>query len=251
MADEHWFDSLHKTVIGSRSRREVAQSLALILPGLVLGVRETAAKKPKKPARCGRRACAAEWPQDKDNRDACEKKCGRCRIRKKFCIVEGDPRNPARVATCCFEHQTCCPLSSGASFCADTRNDRNHCGTCGHACAEGELCVHGLCACGVPGGCDCPSGLQRCSAECVDAQTNRNHCGICGNACADWEQCQGGECRGCIGASCCQAGGDFPDYCVAPNGIGNCRNTQRDWANCGACNNRCRDWEQCVSGRCV
>jgi len=254
MSDAHWFDTLHKDLMRSWSRREAVRSLVVMLPGLLLDPRDTEAenkhggkKKSKRPDRCGRAECAATWPRDKDNRDACELKCGRCRIRKKFCIVERDPTDPAKVATCCHRHQTCCPTSDGISSCVDMQTDRSHCGQCGNACAVNEICLDGDCLCAV--NC-CPSGQELCAGRCVNTQIDRTNCGGCGLACAEGQWCEGAECRGCgTGPGCCS--GMFTDYCVDGNGLGNCRDTRTDVNHCGACNNRCLQFEQCVSGQCV
>jgi len=41
---------------------------------------------------------------------------------------------------------TKCTPATGAPYCANTATDNSNCGTCGHACAAGEVCSGGACA---------------------------------------------------------------------------------------------------------
>jgi hypothetical protein len=164
MIDDHWFDRLNRVIVRRAPRREVARVAGALLAGMLLSgapVTTTASRqKPKPKPRCGVAACAAQWPDDPENRNECELKCGRCRIRKKFCIrilFPNDPE-PLKVATCCHEHQTCC-----GNKCVDTKTDDQNCGGCGNPCAAGESCVDGACRT-TSEECrdaDCPVG-QRC-----------------------------------------------------------------------------------------
>lgn len=180
MAEEHWLDALSREIISPVSRRAALRSAATFTAGL-LGPSLSAAsakknknKKTKKtakngnrkrkpnpkgtPTSCGAGACA-EFASQED-RDYCEFICRQCDEAdpREFCIVEGDPFNPAKVAVCCVEGATCCHgqcCSSEHGFpgnrccpgvgCVDTSNDPQHCGQCGNACPSGQSCVDGAC----------------------------------------------------------------------------------------------------------
>jgi hypothetical protein len=74
--------------------------------------------------------------------------------------------------------------------CIDLQTDRDHCGECGYACAEGTQCVAGVC------GGQCPDGLVLCdNGECVDVSSDPDHCGSCGNDCDRDEMCVSGNCE--------------------------------------------------------
>lgn len=253
MRNHHWLDDLGAALADSVPRRTVfgvASTLATALLGHAIGqpisarsggkgVRKKAKKKPNSakkpspsPARCGASACAAQWPNDTVNRDACELKCGRCRIREKFCIIEGDPNDTAKIATCCYEDQTCCN-----GECVDLKTDRAHCGACGKRCGFAETCADSQCVsqCG-PGGSPCPGSLETCcragktccNGRCIDTVGDDNNCGECGKRCRKPgyprnELCIAGECvcwadgtvwdESCNGCNnpatwkCCDAGG--------------------------------------------
>jgi hypothetical protein len=88
-------------------------------------------------------------------------------------------------------------LSCGAndttdSFCGgqcfDLETDKDHCGTCGNACAIGTSCTQGACVCPVAGQVVCPPGY------CYDLQKDPHNCGTCGNACSYPASCQSGHC---------------------------------------------------------
>jgi hypothetical protein len=64
----------------------------------------------------------------------------------------------------CAGGQTAC------GQCVDLNQDLLHCGSCNHACAQGEDCVSGACTC-VGGGLDC-------NGVCVNVSSNPEHCGL-------------------------------------------------------------------------
>lgn len=109
--------------------------------------------------------------------------------------------------------------------CVDIRYDPDHCGDCGKACDDGQVCSEGVCglACGV--------GMVTCAdsggaALCVDTQTNAAHCGSCGNACAAGKSCVGGACVvGCGGGAV---------LCGET-----CTQTSFDPLHCGGCGMAC------------
>ncbi len=87
-----------------------------------------------------------------------------------------------------------CPtdeVSCGGS-CVKTASDPSNCGTCGHSCAQGQVCASGTCACA-------DSTATLCSGVgCVDLQTSKGHCGACATTCQDptsgTSSCVGGSC---------------------------------------------------------
>jgi hypothetical protein len=73
---------------------------------------------------------------------------------------------------------------SGA--CANTMFDPANCGMCGHACAAGQACFRGMCACG--------PGQMRCMGACVNILNDPNNCGGCGTMCTAMQTCRFGMC---------------------------------------------------------
>src|SRR5690606_4008954 len=61
--------------------------------------------------------------------------------------------------------------------CVDLLADPLHCGGCGLACAETEICSDGRC---VP---SCPSGMGLCDDTCVALDRDWRNCGACGTTC--------------------------------------------------------------------
>ncbi len=59
-----------------------------------------------------------------------------------------------------------------------------HCGGCGIACANGEICAAGACECEAP--------RRLCGSVCADVGRDRLNCGECGLSCT--EACLNGEC---------------------------------------------------------
>lgn len=154
--------------------------------------------------------------------------------------------------------------------CANTESDVANCGSCGNACAAGQVCTAGECTCqagltACPGGCvdtmgdgsncgacgqacapgqvcsgggcasGCAEGLTQCSASCVNVSNNPQHCGSCGTACGAGVSCTGGACACPMGQSLCS---------------GRCIDTSADSSNCGACGNACGPGRICRMGTC-
>ncbi len=201
----------------------------------------------------------------------------------------------------CWSKPTCgaatqgydCPLTTGGigtccgAGCVDVYSDRQNCGTCGHACAAGEICVTGSClpttctggsACalldGGPGTC--------CGSACVDPNVGfdtQQDCFICGAACPTGSTCQSGACLTAAGAvaDCGDGGCPAGETCLAPFGcvldacasgttakacaipgainLGRCCgdacvNPGGDNSNCGGCGIACSSAQTCVFGYC-
>ena len=83
----------------------------------------------------------------------------------------------------CPSGQTSC---NGA--CVDTSNSLTSCGTCGTACAAGQVCSKGTCAA------DCGSGTSKCNDRCYDLASDPSNCGACGTTCGAGEVCSQGKC---------------------------------------------------------
>lgn len=87
--------------------------------------------------------------------------------------------------------------------CVDVRSDARHCGGCGMACAETQVCAMGSCCTpsaetcnGIDDDCDgsVDEHLALCDGECTDLSSDEAHCGDCGFACGDGLICSGGTC---------------------------------------------------------
>ncbi len=116
--------------------------------------------------------------------------------------------------------------------CVDLTTSAASCGSCGNACAAGEVCSLGQCS---P---SCGGGTSNCGGSCVDIRSNPSHCGACGKVCAAGLSCSQGSCA----LSC--AGGT--SKCGA-----SCVDTHVDPAHCGACDSACAPGEVCSQGKCA
>jgi hypothetical protein len=139
-----------------------------------------------------------------------------------------------------------CVCDQGQAFCngtcIDVQSNATNCGTCGHSCDEGKLCVEGVCtcapiSCAVSGQtqnprtclCECPSGTTACTNGCVNLQNNNSNCGSCGYPCQPGEQCVDWLCQCPIldhiqcPAGCFTLGGTDPTAvccaCPYPGGL--------------------------------
>lgn len=116
--------------------------------------------------------------------------------------------------------------------CVSTQNDLANCGSCGKACATGEVCSLGAC------GANCAAPTTKCNGKCVDTQTDKTNCGTCNNKCATGDLCSAGKCA---------------KDCIAPTKLCNlvCVDTDTDNANCGTCGTICKAGEKCGAGTCA
>ena len=238
---EHWIDRLSHALAGHTSRRQSLRLAALLAGSLVLGGEGDAAGKSKrkrksakgkgkgkpgkgKPGNGKKPASPPDHMGDPSGDDCdaflggddpeflqdCRQRQQQCQAPDQFCIfnVDTDPAGDERGFSCCASGTTCC-IDGG---CADTLRDPANCGSCGHACGEGEVCAAGQCVCVTLGAC-CPSGSTPCSSDgtgcCADqpgyaccgdgckfiAGSDRTNCGGCGVTCPRGQNCIDGECR--------------------------------------------------------
>ena len=214
MDREHWFDALNKVLVQDAPRRGILRQAFAAAFGAVIGSsltgdaarkrkkkrkRKPKKKRHKKPPQPAPRSCSATTCDrafaTPDDREYCEFICRQCDgdDARQFCIVEGDPFDPAKIAVCCAEGAECCGSSCcggdpgfpgrkccGGS-CVNTKTDANHCGECGHRCAEGRPCVNGQC--------------QDCSWSCCHATDS--------GVCVGPRECCTEACSTCVGGDAC------------------------------------------------
>jgi hypothetical protein len=267
MAREHWFDSLNKLLIQDTARREVLSTIAALTVGTRLGATDAAAgknggkdkkkdknkdkkkkdkKKDKKKkgngdaARCGQGICNQEFIGDQVV--ACEKKCGRCNVDGQFCVIEGDPNDPTKVATCCHRDEQCC--QDTFACCARTAT------CCGGypevypqpCCPEGTSC----CA-SAETGC-CAAGETCCpGVGCKDLSYDRNNCNACGIPCPDGLFCNEGACRCYVNAGTCVPQPPDCDDANCPRGQ-RCNVSRNDGlCGCGDGFKYCTTSQRCIA----
>ena len=159
--------------------------------------------------------------------DLCDGQCVNLATGTQFCGTCGNVCNPD--TSCCL---------NGDCLRIFFDSDPNHCGSCQHSCAEGQICCNGQCKdsasdpanCGACGNI-CAPGQTCCDGLCTDLQTDVQNCGICGRDCLAkfWGFVDGG------GHTCCD---------------GSCIDVSQDVENCGACGMTCGKGEICSSGIC-
>jgi hypothetical protein len=238
LSDEHWLDRLGKTLVSGSTRRRFLGAVAALAAGPLRGGGSATADGPVCPDEQIVRACARQWPgrsdEAKHNRRSCRLTCRRCkREQTEFCIVEGDPNNPAKVADCCApgeecckagrigrccpQHMTCCP----GGLCIDTSSSIAACGDCDTVCPNGTACVDGTCR--------CPNGDVPCGGLC---------CGD-GQACIDGGCACPGDSDGARRGAARAAGGERCGDPQCPVGQtpcgGECVDTRTDPRHCGGC----------------
>jgi hypothetical protein len=197
------------------------------------------------PPSCGEDVCGAHLPEAEWL--ACVEKCGRCRIRDKFCVVKGDAMHPDPHATCCFEDQQCCQDSRTCCDRSETCCPSDPVG----CCAAGEACCPGV-------GC-CLAGASCCPDGCYDLSSDPYNCGVCGHACIDGEVCHQGQCFCADPDACgCQRDSQCPQgqLCLTQDDQYLCNATTDDNCHCGCgpdynyCWNRASSRYVCFSDDC-
>lgn len=151
---------------------------------------------------------------------------GKCCARGEVCLP---PRTKGGKRHCgCPHHKKRC-----GSKCVDLKDNPQHCGACGNACATSETCVSGTCQPAT-----CPAGQTNCSGHCVNLQNSPQNCGACGHQCGTSEVCSDGAC----GSACSSGETDCSGACV---------DLQTDFNNCGACGHACGPGQVCNGGTCA
>src|SRR5215203_3158975 len=188
MAEEHWFDRFHRTLIAQAPRRGLLSSAAALVAGLGLGGPQATAGKGKVQRQANGKnqprkkrnkknkknnppspppiqppppppgdlpnICDTTWP-DQANRDHCRFIREQCPAGgdRQFCI-QFNRTNEDKYATCCPPSAECC----GVECC------RLDAGNLGQHCSEGHCC---------------PVGTEWCAGVrgCVDTNWDREHCG--------------------------------------------------------------------------
>ncbi len=187
-------------------------------------------------------------------------------------------QNRNTIPVCDAPQTNCRCLLQGwavcGDVCVDPRADPQHCGGCGVACSDGQVCNAGVCAdtcgsqeqcgatcrrpddpfnCGTCGKeCEgacvdsvCEEDIQcgskaRCSGRCVDTQTDDQNCGACGKKCTGDGFCRQGSCATCssvFGYEWSRCG----DYCAI---------LSESNEHCGTCNHKCESGTSCKYGSC-
>jgi hypothetical protein len=145
----------------------------------------------------------------------------------------------AFVLACKDELAPRCDVARCDGACVDLRVDPAHCGACGHACAEGELCSAGACAL------ECAAPLVACAEEngarCASLAADPRHCGACGGPCPAGTVCSAATCL----PSCLA-----PETACSSGAGAWCADLSTDALDCGACGNACAPGSACVDGTC-
>ena len=133
----------------------------------------------------------------------------------------------------------CVPATcDGTKVCLKT--DSNHCGSCGHACSDNQVCNDQKCEDIEDGNDQKPACSDTvCDGACVDIQTNSKHCGDCGHACGEGQSCIEGVCKDQSGPEC---SGKVCD--------GACVDIKSDSKHCGDCGHACGEGQSCNDGVC-
>lgn len=112
--------------------------------------------------------------------------CGGCGIScedREF--SEGGLCEEGACVLSCIEHQEDCDGDPENGCEVPTYENVDHCGGCGIACRDDQVCEEAQC--------QCPAGEMDCEGLCVATSFDRNNCGGCGNVCEIG--CGGGTCE--------------------------------------------------------
>lgn len=192
-------------------------------------------------------SCGTNLLDDRENCGACGKSCGS--------FVNGLNMGSRCVnGACALE----CVISAAGDAFRDCNGilddgcevnasvDPKNCGLCGHACADGEPCIDGMCG--------CPSPKIACGRTCIDPRSDDSNCNACGNVCHDpplpcnpmpartkygcvARQCEGYKCEG--GYADCNH--DTPNGCSSDG----CETSITTTKDCGGCGIACAPGEEC------
>ena len=220
--------------------------------------------------------CETSVSGDVNNCGACGIRCGSVPNAKNACI------SGACQLTGCNNGYSDCDgnVMNGCEILSNS--DARNCGACGNACAQGAVCIGGVCTCPP---CNFPNAKARCAGvQCVIDVCNPNYgncdgnsangcerridgdisnCGACGNVCPMGLVCVQGSCtcpmcnipnaksvcvnNACVFDSC------LPDYGNCDMNAGNgCEvDLRADAKNCGACGKACpQNAPFCTGGVC-
>jgi hypothetical protein len=141
-------------------------------------------------------------------------------------------------------------------------SDPANCGTCGHSCAGGQVCMNGHCAWTIPQN-GCQAAVEVCDNidndcdtlidEGINLLSDNVNCGQCGRVCAPNQHCQGGACAWNAPQSGCISG---PEMCDNLDNdcdllIDEGYNLLGDKLNCGQCGRVCAANQYCENGFCT
>jgi hypothetical protein len=151
------------------------------------------------PSSCsnGETSCPADGGAKCTNTKTDSANCGTC---GKTCPLGASCQNGTCQNPCPLTdagQQSLCQPDGGAPYCVDTQSDDSNCGSCGHACAGGEICVSG--ACENPCTSNDAGATTLCVPDggapyCADTQNDSANCGTCAHACNTNESCAAGIC---------------------------------------------------------
>ena len=138
----------------------------------------------------------------------------------------------------CVAGMCVCGLTCGGT-CVDPKTNTSNCGACGNVCATNASCTAGQCA--------CPANQLPCNGACVNEATDTNNCGGCGKACstnpdATAATCVAGSCGNICTSGYADCDGNVANGCEA-------QILGTDATNCGACGRSCGG-QTCQGGLC-
>jgi hypothetical protein len=231
MNTDHWFDRLNKAFVGELDRRHLLRVAGVLSALPLIGVPATPVSAAEKPGRCAKaKALCARHFKSKLQRQRCEEKCGRCRVRAKFCVAGPDLAHPdvKKHATCCHASQKCCQNTlkccpEAAECCPASHVKARKFPCCGAGkkccldaadgcCLSSEYCCPGVGCVADRQACDCATGGECPEAPCPDGQPRCN--GVC---CTLHPTGRRTRCFG--GTTCCQEDYVEPFWCpgTTPN----------------------------------